>query len=198
MQEISGVFHRRTSLSYRGLQLREDGIYAEVVIEPPCEGRLRIIGPDAKVEHDVGKSDRLFRIFDLNRTPLGGPYAFMLDCRHGSCEQRVNFHGSALELTGAALIKNSYSKGDISYEVIAGVRLRIANRGDLPAFLDRCRAELDSRVLDAEFQQMLLMPGEERETLVTFGGRQGKRIRISVLNERDNEALEFTELIRSA
>jgi hypothetical protein len=192
------VFRRKTSLSYRGLQLRDDGIYADVLIEPPCEGRLRIIGPDAKVEHDVGKSNTLFRIFDLHKTPLGGPYAFMLDCKHVSCEQRVDFRGSALELTGAALIKNSYSKGDISYEVIAGVRLRIVNRGDLPVFLDRCEAELDSRVLDAEFQQLMLMPKEEKETLVTFGGRQGKRIRVSFLNERGNEVLEFTELIRSA
>jgi len=192
------VFHRRVSLSYRGLDLKDDGVYAEIVIEPPCAGRLRIIGPDAKVEHEVKKNDRLFRIFDLQKTPLGGPYAFMLDCRHGSFEQRVNFRGSALELTGAALIKNAYAKGDISYEVIAGVRLRIANRGDLPVFLDRCRAELDNRVLDAEFQQQLVMPGEERETLATFGGRQGKRIRISLMNERGKEMLEFTELIRSA
>ncbi len=189
------MFRKKLSIVYRTLVLKENGVYAEVVITPPKEGHIRIIGPDAKVAYDVKKGQSLFKIFELRRTPLGGPYAFIFESKHGSCEQRVKFYGGKTEIAGSALMKERYEKGGISYEAFIGVRLKISNKGDLPIFLDRCTAELDSRHLDVKSNQLFLMPGKNGEVLVTFEGRQGKRIRLSIFNEQGKEMLEFTELL---
>jgi hypothetical protein len=172
----------------------KDGVYAELVIEPSLNGRLKIIGPDAKREYDAEKGQKLFKLFELYTTPSGGPYAFIFESKRGSCEQRVKFHGGELEILSAELVKKMREKEGISYDVLTGVRLKIRNRGDLPVFLESCRVEVDSRNMDTDFSKLFLMPGKDEEAMIVFEGRQGKRIRLSFFSERGIELVEFTDV----
>jgi len=173
----------------------KDGVYAEIVIEPSLKGQLKIIGPDAKREYDVEKGQKLFKIFELYTTPLGGPYAFIFESKHSSCEQRVKFNSGELEILSAELVKHMRESEGISYDVLTGVKLKVRNRGDLPVFLESCRAEMDSRNMNTGFSKLFLMPGKDEEVMIVFEGRQGKRIRLSFFSERGMELVEFTEVL---
>jgi hypothetical protein len=192
---ISLVFHRKCSITYLGLKKMSDGVYAELSIEPETKGSLSIVGPEAKREYDVKSGQKNFKIFELNMTPAGGPYYFNFSTKRDSCATRVNFGGGNLILKDRELIQEMHASGEINYKVLSGIDMRVLNNGDLPVYLNSCTADIDSKSLKNDFSPIFFMPEEEKNLRLSFDGRQGRRVRVSFLNEKNREALLFTEIL---
>jgi len=189
------VFHKKCSITYLGLRKMHDGVYAELSIEPEAKGSLSIVGPEAKREYDVKSGQKDFKIFELNMTPARGPYSFNFSTKRDSCATRVNFGGGNLILKGRELVQKTHASGEINYRIISGINMRLLNNGDLPVYLNSCEVEIDSKLLKNNFSPIFLMPGEEKDVALSFEGRQGKRVRVSLLSEKNREALLFTEIL---
>ena len=189
------MFHKKCSITYLGLKKMSDGVYAELSIEPETKGSLSIVGPEAKREYDVKSGQRDFKIFELNMTPAGGPYYFNFSTRRDSCATRVNFGGGNLILKDRELIQEIHASGEINYKVLSGIDMRVLNNGDLPVYLNSCTADIDSKSLKNDFSPIFFMPEEEKNLRLSFDGRQGRRVRVSFLNEKNREALLFTEIL---
>jgi hypothetical protein len=183
-------------VEYSGLDRREDGVYIKLKIDPKAGGSitLTLTGPKGKRET---KNRDSIKISDLCETPPGGPYFLNFNSRRAKKELRLTLKEGALETKGKRFGWKIYKKGDISYDVLSRVKLKVLNTGDLPVYLKDCRAKIDGKDLKHRFSPLLVMPKEEKMVEVEIEETQGRRIHLTFFDERKREKLVFTDLLPS-
>ena len=187
---------KKIEVKYSGLDKREDGVYIKLKIESKAGGSktLTLTGPKGKREM---KNRDSIKISGLCETPPGGPYFLNFNSGRTKKELRLTLKEGALETRGKRFGWKIYKKGDISYDVLSKVKLKVLNTGDLPVYLRNCRAKIDGKDLKHRFSPSLIMPGEGKIVEVEIEESQGRRIHLTFFDERKREKLVFTDLLPS-
>ena len=187
---------KKIEVKYSGLDKREDGIYIKLEIDPKArKGTILIlVGPKGKRE---SKDNDSIKVADLCETPPGGPYVINFNSKKFKNELHLIFKEGVLEIKEKRFEWRSYKKGDISYNLLSKVKLKVLNTGDLPVYLRNCRAKIDGKDLKHKFSPSLIMPGEGKIVEVEVEESQGRRIYLAFSDETKREKLVFTDLLPS-